>query len=176
MQQKKQAEDFVMDSSKKIPLEIEEESQNIASETCTLTTDSPKFHEEEEEEKVGNKFENNSSSSVSSFGSMKTKKKTEDNGEKISTSQSSEKTSKTPKFNKSRSYSNGASSIFRNLITCGAVDTNDSGIIPLKKNMTSFSAAEKTVSFSSEICKADKIGGSQRIFGTAWNQQQTNGR
>ncbi|KAH0726195.1 hypothetical protein KY284_002060 [Solanum tuberosum] len=32
------------------------------------------------------------------------------------------------------------------------------------------------VSFSSEICKADKIGGSQRIFGTAWNQQQTNPR
>ncbi|XP_055817747.1 protein SOSEKI 1 [Solanum dulcamara] len=180
-EQKKQAEDFLMDSSKKIPSEIEEESQNIGSETSTLTTDSPKFQEEE----VGNKFENNSSfssnssSSVSSFGSMKTKKKTEDNEEKISTTLSSEKTSKTPKFNKSRSYSNGASSIFRNLITCGAVDTNDSGIIPLKKNKTSLSAAasaEKTVSFSSEICKADKIGGSQRIFGTAWNQQQTNGR
>ncbi|KAL3380843.1 hypothetical protein AABB24_001151 [Solanum stoloniferum] len=171
---------FLMDSSKKISLEIEQDSQNnISSETSTLTTNSPKFEEEEEEKKAGNKFENNSSfsssssSSISSFGSMKTKKKTEDSEEKIDTSQNTEKTSKNPKFNKSRSYSNGASSIFRNLITCGAVDTNDSGIIPLKKNKTS---AEKTVSFSSEICKADKIGGSQRIFGTAWNQQQTNPR
>ncbi|KAL3348591.1 hypothetical protein AABB24_021989 [Solanum stoloniferum] len=183
--QEDQDQVFLMDSSKKISSEIEEDSQNIASETSTLTTNSPKFEEEEEEKKVGNKFDNNSSfssnssSSISSFGSMKTKKKTEDSEEKIDTNQNTEKTTKSPRFNKSRSYSNGASSIFRNLITCGAVDTNDSGIIPLKKNKTSPAAAasgEKTVSFSSEICKADKIGGSQRIFGTSWNQQQTNAR
>ncbi|XP_019070945.2 protein SOSEKI 1 isoform X2 [Solanum lycopersicum] len=182
-QTKEEAQDqvFLMDSSKKISSEIEEDSQNISSETSTLTTNSPKF-EEEEEKKIGNNssFSSNSSSSISSFGSMKTKKKTEDSEEKTETSQNNEKTSKNPKLNKSRSYSNGASSIFRNLITCGAVDTNDSGIIPLKKNKTSSAAAaaagEKTVSFSSEICKADKIGGSQRIFGTAWNQQQTNAR
>ncbi|XP_009792717.1 protein SOSEKI 1-like isoform X1 [Nicotiana tabacum] len=186
-------QDPFMDSSKKTPSEIEEESQNIASETSTLTTDSPKLQEEEEKdsenktkpEKVNN-FENNSSSfssSSSSFGSKKTKKKTEDhvkeNGEKITTTPSSEKPSKNPSFDKSRSYSNGASSIFRNLITCGAVDTNDSGIIPIRKNRPSFSSSgEKAVSFSSEICKAEKVGGSQRIFGTAWNQQHqhTNGR
>ncbi|XP_015071709.1 protein UPSTREAM OF FLC [Solanum pennellii] len=176
--QEDQDQVFLMDSSKKISSEIEEDSQNISSETSTLTTNSPKF-EEEEEKKIGNNssFSSNSSSSISSFGSMKTKKKTEDSEEKTETSQNDEKTSKNPKLNKSRSYSNGASSIFRNLITCGAVDTNDSGIIPLKKNKTSSAAAgEKTVSFSSEICKADKIGGSQRIFGTAWNQQQTNAR
>nr|XP_016493615.1 PREDICTED: protein UPSTREAM OF FLC-like isoform X1 [Nicotiana tabacum] len=182
-------QDPFMDSSKKTPSEIEEESQNIASEPSTLTTDSPELQEEEEkdsenktiQEKVNN-FENNSFSSSSSFGSKKTKMKTEDhvkeNGEKIS-AQSSEKPTKNPSFNKSRSYSNGASSIFRNLITCGAVDTNDSGIVPIRKNRSSFSSSgEKAVSFSSEICRAEKVGGSQRIFGTAWNQQHqhTNGR
>lgn len=168
--QEDQNQDFLMDSSKKIPSEIEEEeeeSHNFASETSTLTTDSPKFQEEV------NNSSSFSSSSVSSFGSMKPKKKTEDQNT------NDKKSEKNPKLNKSRSYSNGASSIFRNLITCGAVDTNDSGIIPLKRNNNSVSnaaAPEKTVSFSSEICKADKIGGSQRIFATAWNQQQTNGR
>ncbi|XP_059311988.1 protein SOSEKI 1 [Lycium ferocissimum] len=170
-------QDPSMDSSKKIPSEIEEESP-----TSTVTTDSPKIQEEEKVnnfENSSSSFSSNSSTSSASFGSMKIKKKTNDhvkeNGEKNST-QSSEKTSKNPKLNKSRSYSNGASSIFRNLITCGAVDTDESGIVPLRKNKTSLTASsEKTVSFSSEICKSEKLGGSQRIFGTAWNQQ-TNGR
>ncbi|CAN4110429.1 unnamed protein product [Withania somnifera] len=181
--QEDQNQESLMDSSKKTPSEIEEESQNIASETSTLTTDSPKLIQEEE--KVGNNsssssFSSNSSYSFSSFGSMKTKKKSEDDvKEKNSTSQNSEKkSSKNPKLNKSRSYSNGASNIFRNLITCGAVDTNDSGIVPLRKNKTCSSdvPVDRTVSFSSEICKADKIGGSQRIFGTTLYQQQTNAR
>ncbi|KAM3357801.1 protein SOSEKI 1 [Capsicum galapagoense] len=181
-EQTKQEDQNPMDSSKKTPSEIEEESQNIASETSTITTDnSPKFQEEEEEKvnNFDNSFSSNSSSSISSFGSMKTKKKIDqdhhhviEHGENNSADKNS---SKNPKFNKSKSYSNGASSIFRNLITCGAVDTNDAGIVPLRKNKTSLSS-DKTVSFSSEICKADKIGGSQRIFGTSWNQQTTNGR
>ncbi|KAK4372242.1 hypothetical protein RND71_007626 [Anisodus tanguticus] len=184
--QKEQTKQEDHNQDLKIPSEIEEESQNIASETSTLTTNSPKI--QEEEQKVNNfdnnstSFSSNSSSSASSFGSMKTKKKIDDhvkeNGEKNST-QSMEKTSKNPRFNKSRSNSKGASSIFRNLITCGAVDTNDTGIVPMRKNKNSLSASgEKTVSFSSEICKAEKLRGSQRIFGTAWNQQhqQTNER
>ncbi|KAJ8565687.1 hypothetical protein K7X08_008263 [Anisodus acutangulus] len=184
--QKEQTKQEDHNQDLKIPSEIEEESQNIASETSTLTTNSPKL--QEEEQKVNNfdnnstSFSSNSSSSASSFGSMKTKKKIDDhvkeNGEKNST-QSMEKKSKNPRSNKSRSNSNGASSIFRNLITCGAVDTNDTGIVPMRKNKNSLSASgEKTVSFSSEICKAEKLRGSQRIFGTAWNQQhqQTNER
>ncbi|XP_060202118.1 uncharacterized protein LOC132630565 [Lycium barbarum] len=146
-----------MDSSKKIPSEIEEESP-----TSTLTTDSPKIQEEEKVNNFENSssFSSNSSTSSASFGSMKIKKKTDDH----------------PKLNKSRSYSNGASSIFRNLITCGAVDTDKFGIVPLRKNKTSLTASgEKTVSFSSEICKSEKLKGSQRIFGSTWNQQ-TNGR
>ncbi|CAN4126114.1 unnamed protein product [Withania somnifera] len=160
-------ESLMMDSSKKTPSEIEEESQNIASETSTLTSsDSPKFQEEE-------KVDNNSSAKKTDQDHVNEEQNT------TTTTQNLEKKSlKNPKLNKSRSYSNGASSIFRNLITCGAVDTNDSGIVPLTKNKTCLSDAtvDKTVSFSSEICKADKIGGSQRIFGTTWNQPQTNAR
>ncbi|PIA59932.1 hypothetical protein AQUCO_00400655v1 [Aquilegia coerulea] len=70
---------------------------------------------------------------------------------------------------KSKSYSNGSSNMFRNLLNCGAVETNDSAMMMVNKN-GSYSPLNNN---SAEICRYEPFGGSERIFsGAAWNQQQ----
>ncbi|KAF5196384.1 Upstream of flc like [Thalictrum thalictroides] len=75
------------------------------------------------------------------------------------------------KFNrkKSKSYSNKSSNVFRNLLNCGAVETNDSAMMMVAKN-GSYSPLNNN---SAEICRYEPFGGSERIFSSAaWNQQQ----
>ncbi|XP_043693368.1 uncharacterized protein LOC122643861 [Telopea speciosissima] len=70
-------------------------------------------------------------------------------------------------FSKSRSHSSGTSHVLRNLLTCGAVDTNDSAIMTINRiNRTSESRSNEA-----GFCRTETMGGSQRIFGSAWNQQ-----
>ncbi|KAK4410993.1 hypothetical protein Sango_0172300 [Sesamum angolense] len=85
-----------------------------------------------------------------------------------------------PQFTKSKSYSNGASHIFRNLISCGAVETNDSAVVAVnKQNRPTFlnmCASDASSVQSAQICKRDGLGGSQRVLQTPhWIQQQWTG-
>ncbi|CDP07656.1 unnamed protein product [Coffea canephora] len=116
-------------------------------------------------------------SSTLTDDSMKTKDRDQDqekNSKKISAAPSSSaSTSSTaqPSFSKSRSYSN-ASHLFRNLITCGAVETNDSVMLTISRRNKPPANANL-----SSLDKQNHLGGSQRIFGTNWNQQrQSSGR
>ncbi|XP_059651768.1 protein SOSEKI 1-like [Cornus florida] len=173
-----------MDIPLKTSSEIEEESPVFGSETSNLADDLVQVEEkkhsdttkQESHEQI-DKFEN-SSHLYSSLLSKKSKKKSSSNNngdkEKISTPASSSSTSSSAwshssSFNKSKSYSNGASQVFRNLITCGAVDTKDSTMAMInRRDRSSLSV------FNSDstplICKGEKVGGSERIFGTPCNQ------
>ncbi|GKV20811.1 hypothetical protein SLEP1_g30875 [Rubroshorea leprosula] len=62
------------------------------------------------------------------------------------------------KSSKTNSSGTGASHIFRNLLTCGAVDTNDAVLVVLNRS---------TKITNSGMCKGDKLRGSP----TAWTQQ-----
>ncbi|XP_077213195.1 UPSTREAM OF FLC protein (DUF966) isoform X2 [Tasmannia lanceolata] len=77
-----------------------------------------------------------------------------------------EKAKKSPSFSKSKSYSSGASQVFRNLLTCGAVETDDSAVMLINKQKKTEKEGGR------EICKGDVLGGSERILSGAWNQQQ----
>ncbi|CAI9764646.1 unnamed protein product [Fraxinus pennsylvanica] len=74
---------------------------------------------------------------------------------------SSIKSSSESCYAKGTSHSSRGSQIFRNLITCRALDTNDSAVVMINSK-------------NSEICKGEKLGGSQRMFGTTLNQQPWN--
>ncbi|CAK9185225.1 unnamed protein product [Ilex paraguariensis] len=176
-----------IDVSTNTPCEIEEESPPFSSETSTLTDDSIKFEEDkvlndatkQETDEHGNKFDNNSSAFYSSFLNKKRKKKRNSvNVEKESTPAGSSTSSENSSFMRSKSYSSGASHMFRNLITCGAVDTNDSAMVMFnRRNRASLSIPTgERCSNSSEIVKRETLGGSERIFGTPWNQQQHSGK
>ncbi|XP_059636024.1 protein SOSEKI 1-like [Cornus florida] len=171
-----------MDISTYESCEIEEQSPPFSSETSTMTDDSMKLDEEKKKfldttkehahEKV-NKFDHPSSFFYSNLLNTKNKKKNkkddkDNNKEKTSTPDSSSFST----FKKSRSYSSGASSVFRNLITCGGSDIKDSVTVVKKKSGKSSSnvANNRPSNDTAEICKGDKMGGSERTFGTLWNQ------
>ncbi|XP_073136883.1 protein SOSEKI 1-like [Henckelia pumila] len=86
-----------------------------------------------------------------------------------------------PNFSKSKSCSHGASSnMFRNMMSCGAIDTDDSATVTINKSHRPFfnicSTDEKNV-HSAETRKGDrKIGPPHRIYNTPWHQQQWSGR
>ncbi|XP_022897377.1 uncharacterized protein LOC111411033 isoform X2 [Olea europaea var. sylvestris] len=186
-----------MDISSKTPSEIEEESPKFGSETSTFTNDSgelnPKPEPEPEPEPEKNsdtvKQENmrvstdsklprkelrneNPVPSLDSTPSNKDKKKMNN---KVPMEKNTKPASSARSFTKSKSFSSGASHIFKNLISCGAVDTNDSAVVTIDRKNRPFlnmcSSDENDV-HSEEICKR----GSQRTFGTLRNQQQWNGR
>ncbi|KAL7234040.1 hypothetical protein ACSBR1_017608 [Camellia fascicularis] len=185
-------------STKTTSSEIEEESPPFGSETSTLTDDSLKLEEEKhsdsskQETTKQDKFENSSPlySILLNKKNNQNKNKDKNNknkNEKVvnpSTSASSTSTSSSS-FSKSKSYSGGATNMFRSFITCGAVDTNDSVMVMInrrdKKSSSCYEPISKMHENSSistddntaEICKEDKLGGSERVFGTPWiNQQQ----
>ncbi|PIN25142.1 hypothetical protein CDL12_02115 [Handroanthus impetiginosus] len=177
--------------STKSSSEIEEESPTFGSETSTLTDDSGKFDMDKisdkmkQEKKTSHDETEHSTPFYSTFLSKKTKKKSNKVtiDEKISTStaDSSNPSSSETHFAKSKSHSNGASSIFRNLITCGTVETNDSAVVAtdkkLNKPVPNMCPSDLGNVHSAEICKRDIFGGSQRVFGTpSWTQQQWSGR
>lgn len=170
--------DTSIDISMKTSSEIYHESPVCSSERSTLTQDSLKRPDDSHEEEM-EKFESLSSSSFYSnlLGKKKEKKKNKKktnseasshNEEDIDRSSSSIEKMGSPssssspqsqsQFAKSKSYSSEASKMLRNLMTCGAADTNDAALITINK-----SSLRKE-----EICK----GGSSRALGTLWNQQQ----
>ncbi|KAL3516623.1 hypothetical protein ACH5RR_023525 [Cinchona calisaya] len=173
--------------------EIEKDSPTFGSEkSSTLTDDSMRIEDQDQEknsdyhsskEEINEesyKIENPPSLFSSTLSNKKNKNVTSE--EKISTPSSSASTAQ-PSFSKSRSYSTGASHLFRNLITCGAVDTNDSVMVtinrrnklPVNPNLSSSNKQSEDFNVFKELLqKGDKLGGSQRIFGTNWNQERQN--
>lgn len=163
------------DESRKTSSEIEEESPIFGSETSTLTDDSSAAKLEEEMHVESRRSDAEKSSSLRSF--LAKKKRGEDGDEeKNGTPHSTTSNSSNSTFGKSRSNSGagGASSIFRNLISCGTVDTNDSAVLPMHRRRPPFGSplSDKDGKTSAEICKPEKLGGSQRIYRTNWNQEQ----
>lgn len=181
--------------------EIEEESPIFGSEkSSTLTDDSMKIedqYQDQDQEKQSDyqstkeeiQEESDKSENPSFYSPLYNKKNKKNSNvtskEKIGTPSSSASDSSTPQpsFSKSRSYSSGASHLFRNLITCGAVDTNDSVMVaingrnkpPMNGNLSSSNKKNEDSNGTKELLqKGDKLGGSQRIFETNWNQQRQN--
>ncbi|RVW93553.1 Protein UPSTREAM OF FLC [Vitis vinifera] len=152
--------------------EIIEESPPFSSETSTVTDYSMKFEEDKSLERSKQEmserdlsFENSSSSSfysnpINKKSKTKKKKKT-NNVEKSSAAPSSSFAS----FTKSKSHSSGASQVFRNLMTCGAVDTKDSALVMMN-------CPDKTM--NKLDCRAEKLGGSARILGLLGNINNSN--
>ncbi|XP_022872462.1 uncharacterized protein LOC111391461 isoform X2 [Olea europaea var. sylvestris] len=179
--------------STRTPSEIEEESPTFGSETSTLTDDSGKVERDlgkksdtlkqvnlhgstDQEQKLPISNGNPSSSYFNSTPSSMDKKTT---NSKVPREKNSALNSPEASFTKNKSCSNGKSNIFKNLISCGAVDTNDSAVVMINRKNKPFlnmCSSDQDNVLSAEICKRDKLGGSQRIFGTSWNQQQWNGR
>ena len=60
--------------------------------------------------------------------------------------------------------------MLRNLITCGAADTNDAALVlQSQKSINKYMPIDKP---AGHICKGEELGGSARVFGTPWNQAQ----
>nr|XP_009758858.1 PREDICTED: uncharacterized protein LOC104211496 [Nicotiana sylvestris]XP_016485287.1 PREDICTED: uncharacterized protein LOC107805731 [Nicotiana tabacum] len=139
-----------------------------------MTNDSPKHEEEKHSQNIiihGEKLENHSSCSSSN--------KEAEIDYQNENEQNNSATIK-PTFIEKRRNSSGAFNIFRNFITCGAVETNDSSIVTMNRtNMPSFVAAnEKSTSLLMEICESENfVASQQRLLSTDyWDIQPTNGR
>lgn len=106
-------------------------------------------HKEREEEEEEDKTEDHSFLCTSSSSKGNTEEKVMNN------STTSDSVSPDSTFKRSKSYSGG---LFRNLISCGSSDTNDSALVAINKRSNK---------------KDNKIGGSQsqRVFGTTLNRQ-----
>lgn len=75
-------------------------------------------------------------------------------------------------FTKIRSNSTKVSNIFRNWITCGTVETNDAALVIMNPAQTKISKEPSNIPESkAEICKGDRLGGSERCFRTSWGHQ-----
>ncbi|CAI9103264.1 OLC1v1001718C3 [Oldenlandia corymbosa var. corymbosa] len=152
----------------------QEEKQSSRS-SCEISS-KQEIHEEEEEEEVV-KVEKPPSLHPRKRSNKKATNTDVSFEEKTTTSTPSAATpASQPSFSKSKS--NGGS-LFRNLITCGAIDTNDSAMVTVnRRNKTSMNDEDST-SFSKELLlKGDKLGGSQRVSSaTNWLQtKQSSGR
>lgn len=147
--------DSKVNTSIEFSSEITEESTCFGSERSTLAYDSPKLEEEKQEQ--SEKFE--TTSFYSALLSRKNKKKNNKNKEEYAgtpASAYSSSSSSKSSFTKSKTYSGGASSMIRNLIRCGAVDTNDAVLIMRNR-------ANRT-----KACEEEILGG----HGTNWKQEQ----
>ncbi|KAK8469297.1 hypothetical protein PHAVU_005G042900 [Phaseolus vulgaris] len=72
-------------------------------------------------------------------------------------------------FTKIRSNSTKVSNIFRNWITCGTADTNDAALILMNQAQKKNSKEPNNIPETKpEICKGDRLGGSERCFRTSW--------
>ncbi|CAA2974216.1 Hypothetical predicted protein [Olea europaea subsp. europaea] len=151
-------------AEEKKPLEIQtksetsidvstEESTIFGSETSTLTDNSGKLEVEEKHSDTVSEQDR----SIQMEKNRKNKVKIE----KIDTPAASSLKSSESCYTKSVSHSRGGSHKFRNLITCRALDTNDSAVVMINSK-------------NSEICKGEKIRGSQRMFKSTWNQPPWN--
>lgn len=151
--------------------EIIEESPSFSSENSTVTDYSMKFEEDKSREKskqemteMAVSLEKSSSSSYSNPISKKSKpKKEKKTSNKVEKSNAAPSPS-IPSFTKNKS---AASQVLRNLITCGAVDTKDSVLVMIN-------SPDKTM--NKLDYHAEKLGGSARILGIPWKQQQQSNR
>ncbi|XP_010257613.1 PREDICTED: uncharacterized protein LOC104597647 [Nelumbo nucifera] len=145
--------------------EIEEESlEPLNSKTSTVTDDSTKsnsgFTHEEKQQEPKEKIDE-----TLLPGSL-LRKKSKKNIDKAEPAPAAVASTRSPLL-KSKSYSSGASLVFRNLMACRTVDTNDSVVV------SRVHEASRNPSSEAKICKEKKMGGSERILvGSAWNQQQ----
>ncbi|XP_042515925.1 protein SOSEKI 1-like isoform X2 [Macadamia integrifolia] len=132
---------------------------------------SPKTSEEIEivtDEETSEPFESERSTTTDeSMKSNARKPEKEENNSEKNTEKTKPPLTHSTCFSKSKSYSSGTSYVFRNLLTCDVVDTNESAIMTINRvNRTT-----KNASNEAGFCKAETMGGSQRIFGNAWDQQ-----
>ncbi|KAG6792649.1 hypothetical protein POTOM_001801 [Populus tomentosa] len=164
-------------------------SRNTSSTEISTVTDNSIEEEEEEEEKeedackrnnsrdqeqIDNKVEHSSFYTIFLGKSKKNQDKRKDNTSSIEKMGSPisfpSPSSSQSTFTKSKSYSTGTSKVLLNLITCGAVDTNDAALIlQSQKNKNKYKPIDTT---AGHICKGEELGGSARVFGTPWNQVQ----
>lgn len=114
-------------------------------------------HKEREEEE--DKTEDHSFLCTSSSSKGNTEEKVMNN------STMSDSVSPDSTFKRSKSYSGG---LFRNLISCGSSDTNDSALVAINKRSNKNNHHSQLI-----LAKDNKIGGSQsqRVFGTTLNRQ-----
>ncbi|XP_075479128.1 protein SOSEKI 1-like isoform X1 [Primulina tabacum] len=173
--------------------EIEEEPLFFGSETSTLTDDCTKLEMEKNSDTAVHKKQVKKPETLETLWTsddykLKINKKDKSRSNRVKIS---EKISDTPadssnnsseaRFTKSKTYSTGASNIFRNLMSCGALSTNDSAVVMINKQknyplLNVCSSDQRNVD-SSQICKRDKLGGSHRIYGTPkLTQSQWSGR
>lgn len=161
--------DSKIETPTKTSSEINQESPHFGSERSTLTD----IESDESMKMEGHSSSSFCSNRVTSKNLMMKKKNMEGKDQMqgtpasshSSSSSSSSTTSSKSAFTKSKSYSSGASYVFRNLMSCGAVDTNDAVLMTLN-------ATKHRTGSQNGILKGDKLGGSARVFGTCWNPQQ----
>ena len=83
-----------------------------------------------------------------------------------SASSSSASSSEQHAFTKSKSYSSGASTMLRQWITCGAIDTDDSVLI---KNPSPKDSSLEKPKNGAVFCRDDEMGGSARVQRNSWD-------
>ncbi|XP_022960426.1 protein UPSTREAM OF FLC-like [Cucurbita moschata] len=87
-------------------------------------------------------------------------------GEPMSTVSSASSSSEQHAFTKSKSYSSGASTMLRQWITCGAIDTDDSVLI---KNPSPKDSSLEKPKNGAVFCRDDEMGGSARVQRNSWD-------
>ncbi|XP_027343026.1 protein UPSTREAM OF FLC [Abrus precatorius] len=176
--------DSKTDTPTKGSSEISQDSLVFSSDRSSMTDDdSSKVEEEKLLETTGkegfneqNREKLETCSLPSLYHNQMTKKgENRDDKNKTHSPDSSLSTMSSPSFQSSftkiRSNSTRVSSVFRNLITCGIVETNDAALVRMNQDQKIFSKEpnNNTPGRKAEICKGDKLGGSARCFGTSWN-------
>ncbi|CAL0326322.1 unnamed protein product [Lupinus luteus] len=143
------------------PSKIEEEKP--------LWTGKESFNEEKQE-----KLENFSLPSL--YHNLLTKSCNKDDINKTDTaeysfSSASSSSSSQSSYAKLRSNSTRVSSVFRNWISCGNVETNDAALVLMNSTLKGVSNETKNEPENkARLCKGGILGGSARCFGTSWNQ------
>ncbi|KAL2491425.1 protein UPSTREAM OF FLC [Abeliophyllum distichum] len=157
------------DVSTKSFSEIEEESTIFGSETSTLKDYSGKLEVEKKHSDKTSK-QDIIHDQQDQYFKMDNKMKNKVKIEKIDSPASSMKSSESC-ITKGTSRSTGRSHKLRNLLTCGALDANDSAHVVMINRHNN----QNNVHLM-EMCKLGEkhIGGSQRISRTTWNQQPWN--
>ncbi|KAG5538961.1 hypothetical protein RHGRI_019493 [Rhododendron griersonianum] len=179
-----------MEAPKNSTCEIEEESPKFGSELASTVTDDSTKLEEKKNISGENKPEtprksdkvDNSSSFYSSLLNKNNSKKTKKNDASNPTSAPAPPppTPRSSQFTKSKSYS---ANVFRNLLSCGAVDANETAMVAInrrEKNSAHIIPPKKPADIenvggygnAARICRGDKLGGSERVFRTSWHHEQ----
>ncbi|KAJ1377960.1 hypothetical protein SESBI_48334 [Sesbania bispinosa] len=158
----------------KVSSEISQDSLVFSSDRSSVTDDdsSSKVEEEKLNEQNNGKLESFSLPSL--YHNLLSKKGIKDDQNKIDTPDSSFSTtsssSSQSSFTKIRSNSTRVSSVFRNWISCGTVETNDAAVVLMNQaNKIAYKQPNNIPEKRAEICKGDRLGGSARCFGTSWN-------